>query len=81
MIISKFFSIVITVCLSLASIPLIPHSMIAEAATTTSGTCGDNLTWNFSDGVLTISGVGTMMEGELYSDYHGQIFALTSQRL
>lgn len=69
MIIRKFFSIVITVCLSLASIPLIPHSMIAEAATTTSGTCGDNLTWNFSDGVLTISGVGTMMEGELYSDY------------
>ncbi len=25
-----------------------------------SGTCGDNLTWNFADGVLTISGTGEM---------------------
>lgn len=27
-----------------------------------SGTCGDNLTWNLIDGVLTISGTGTMTD-------------------
>ena len=25
-----------------------------------SGTCGDNLTWNLSDGTLTITGTGAM---------------------
>ena len=27
-----------------------------------SGTCGDNVTWNLTDGVLTISGTGAMMD-------------------
>ena len=27
-----------------------------------SGTCGDNLTWNLTNGVLTISGTGTMSD-------------------
>ena len=38
----------------------------AEAALTSttaeSGTCGDNLTWTLADGVLTISGVGSMTD-------------------
>lgn len=34
-----------------------------EAAT--SGSCGENLTWNFSGGVLTVSGIGIMTD---YSD-------------
>ena len=32
-----------------------------------SGTCGDNLTWNLIDGVLTISGTGTMTDWTLSS--------------
>ena len=30
------------------------------SADETSGTCGENLTWTFSDGTLTISGTGEM---------------------
>ncbi|MBR0064693.1 MAG: leucine-rich repeat domain-containing protein, partial [Paludibacteraceae bacterium] len=33
-----------------------------------SGTCGDNLTWNLTDGVLTISGTGKMTDFS-YPDY------------
>ena len=32
-----------------------------------SGTCGDNLTWNLTDGVLTISGTGNMDDWDYYS--------------
>jgi hypothetical protein len=35
-------------------------------AQATSGTCGEDLTWTFSGGTLTISGTGTM------TDYHSQ---------
>ena len=34
-----------------------------------SGTCGDNLTWNLTEGVLTISGTGAM------TDYDNSSFA------
>ncbi|MBQ3252696.1 MAG: leucine-rich repeat protein, partial [Oscillospiraceae bacterium] len=41
----------------------------AVAATTASGTCGDNLTWTLdADGVLTISGTGPMDDYVWYSD-------------
>lgn len=33
-----------------------------EPETPTSGACGDNLTWSYSDGVLTIAGTGTMYD-------------------
>ncbi len=40
---------------------LLPGGFIAVTATTAeSGTCGDNLTWTLSNGVLTISGTGNM---------------------
>ena len=34
----------------------------------TEGTCGDNLTWSFADGVLTISGTGDMWDYEWIND-------------
>ena len=37
--------------------PTITASAVSSA---TSGTCGENLTWTLSDGVLTISGTGAM---------------------
>lgn len=52
----------------------------ASAATATSGSCGDNLTWSFNstDGVLTISGTGEMddyMMGLLapWGNYHSSL--------
>ena len=51
------------ICLSLAIIVccLIGIAVNAQAATTASGTCGDNLTWKLdSAGTLTISGTGDM---------------------
>ncbi|MCD8016651.1 MAG: leucine-rich repeat domain-containing protein [Oscillospiraceae bacterium] len=44
-------------CLCLAA-SLVPMALADDAET--SGTCGDNLTWTLSDGVLTISGTGEM---------------------
>ena len=40
-----------------------------------SGTCGDNLTWDFTDGVLTISGTGPMASFETapWADYRNYI--------
>ena len=39
------------------TVPTITASAVSSA---TSGTCGENLTWTLSDGVLTISGTGAM---------------------
>ncbi len=36
------------------------------AASGTSGSCGDNLTWSYSSGVLTISGTGAMYDYPVY---------------
>ena len=36
----------------------------AEVNTATSGICGENLTWSIEDGVLTISGTGSMTDYE-----------------
>ncbi len=46
----KLFTLLIAVMASLGT-------MFAQ-----SGTCGDNLTWNLTDGVLTISGTGAMAD-------------------
>ena len=70
--INKFLSVPIALCIGFSSLPMMPFmtsTTIAEAVSTTSGTCGDSLTWEFVDGTLTISGTGTMMEGAYYSDY------------
>ena len=39
---------------------LLPMSAMADEAQTTSGSCGDGVTWALVDGVLTISGTGAM---------------------
>ena len=39
---------------------LLPISAMADEAQTTSGSCGENVTWTLVDGVLTISGTGAM---------------------
>ena len=45
-----------------------PTATPAEPSVPTSGTCGENLTWRFEDGVLTISGTGAMTD---YSSSQG----------
>ncbi len=51
---------------ALLIITIIPLSSITASAATYSGTCGDNLTWEFDDstGTLTISGTGEMYDYE-----------------
>ena len=45
-----------------------PTATPAAPPVPTSGTCGENLTWRFEDGVLTISGTGAMTD---YSSSQG----------
>ena len=45
-----------------------PTATPAALPVPTSGTCGENLTWRFEDGVLTISGTGAMTD---YSPMQG----------
>ena len=51
----KFFTLLLTMMVSI-------YALYAE-----SGTCGNNLTWNLTDSVLTISGTGGMNR---YNDYY-----------
>lgn len=55
----RLLSFFLAVCMILS---LLPVSVIAEEAATTSGTCGENLTWTLEDGTLTISGTGAMSD-------------------
>ena len=48
-------------------------SETAETEAATSGTCGENLTWELVDGVLTISGTGEM---DWYSQYETSEYPL-----
>lgn len=43
-----------------------------------SGTCGQNLTWNLSNGVLTISGTGAMYDYDSNSPWYNQRESITS---
>ncbi len=54
----KFLAIILAFMMVLSIVP------ITASAAVTSGTCGDNLTWNFdaSTGTLTISGTGAMYD-------------------
>lgn len=55
----------VTIIFSILLLTLIP--LVSNAAT--SGTCGDNLTWQLDDsGILTISGSGTMTNWEYYDE-------------
>ncbi len=40
------------------------------------GTCGDNLTWTYDNGTLTVSGIGEMAPGSPWSAYQDSITAL-----
>ena len=50
----RLLSALLVLCMALA---LLPGTAFAAEA---SGKCGDNLTWTYSDGVLTIEGTGPM---------------------
>ena len=50
------------------------NSDIATYSTEANGTCGDNVTWELKDGILTISGNGTMDDFVIVKDGNtGQI--------
>lgn len=70
----KLTSYLLMLCLVLNLVVLFPT--IASAATT-SGTCGDNLTWTLdANGLLTISGTGAMKDYDLlWSSSMGSFYA------
>lgn len=62
---SQILGIILTVIMVIGVIPVEGMQFVmevyAEETAPTSGTCGDNLTWELSeDGTLTISGTGEM---------------------
>ena len=50
----RLLSTLLALCVTLALLP------VTALAAETSGSCGDNVTWSFSDGTLTIQGSGGM---------------------
>ena len=62
---TQLLSILLVLCMALT---LLPGTALAEEA---SGSCGENVTWFYSDGTLTIQGTGKM---EDYYDPRGGIF-------
>ena len=66
----QMLSALVTLCMALALLPGIAHAA-------TSGSCGGNVTWSYSDGTLTIQGTGRMIEYSITSQpwyaYHDQI--------
>ena len=64
----KVLLLVFTIAIMLSIIITGMFNITASAATTASGTCGNNLTWTLDDeGTLTISGTGSMTEYNAYS--------------
>ena len=62
----RFFSLALALCMVLSLLPF----GVSAAKIVDSGTCGENLTWTLdSDGLLTISGTGSM-ENNHYSSYY-----------
>ena len=63
----RILSVLLVLTMVVGMVPLLPLQV--EAAEATSGTCGDNLTWNLDEnGTLTISGSGKMKDYSRY-DY------------
>ena len=59
----RIFSIIMAaaLCFSMFDLSGVAKAVAEEVAAPTSGTCGENLTWKFTeDGTLTISGTGEM---------------------
>ena len=60
----RVLSVFLVLCFVLTLLPT------AFADSSTSGACGDNLTWTLDgDGTLTISGTGKMWDSDYYNDY------------
>ena len=60
----RVLSVFLVLCFVLTLLPA------AFADSSTSGKCGDNLTWTLDgDGTLTISGTGKMWDSDYYNDY------------
>ncbi len=60
----RLFTLFLAICMVLTLLPF-----AAFAAGTRSGVCGDNASWELKDGVLTISGTGTVEKGGEWWDY------------
>ena len=66
----KLLSLALAVCMTFGSAAVLPqNSFIGQTditasavSTATSGKCGENVSWSLKDGVLTISGTGSMMD-------------------
>ncbi len=61
----RIFSIIMAValCFSMVDLSGVAEAVAEKVAPPTSGTCGENLTWKFTeDGTLTISGTGEMRD-------------------
>ena len=60
----RLFSMLAAAGICLANVPLMPVTLPAAVLTVTaadtSGKCGENVTWELKDGVLTVSGTGAM---------------------
>ena len=73
----KIVSAVVALCLVLGSTAALPQNAfidstsisVSAASTSTSGKCGDNVSWTLKDGVLTISGTGDMYYYNNYDHY------------
>ena len=66
----KLLSLALAVCMTFGSAAVLPqNSFIGQtditasaASTATSGSCGDDAYWTLNDGVLTISGIGSIKD-------------------
>ena len=78
----KIVSAVVALCLVLGSTAALPQNAfidstsisVSAASTSTSGKCGDNVSWTLKDGVLTISGTGDMYYYNNYDPYNTSPF-------
>ena len=55
----RFLATLLSLCATLALLPA-----TAQAGVVDGGSCGENVTWSFDDGTLTISGTGAMADYE-----------------
>jgi len=78
----KIVSAVVAFCIVLGSAAALPQNAfidstsisVSAASTSTSGKCGDNVSWMLKDGVLTISGTGDMYYYNNYDPYNTSPF-------
>lgn len=60
----RLLSIMLTLCMVIGLGISVPMTAGAATSTATSGTCGDNLTWELIDGTFIVSGTGDMYDYE-----------------